>query len=81
MGQVRKQSFHCLLWIVFYLVVIDLALNIIFPFPKEPDKTLLHTSKDTSNTDAPEGKLKDGVRRSRARSAPIMGYGWLQSAV
>jgi hypothetical protein len=76
----KWKLFYSFIWIVFYLAVIDVMVNIIFQFPKEPEKTppsFLEGYFEYGRS--VEGKLDRMARRGNDQSAPILGYGWLEN--
>jgi hypothetical protein len=67
-----------LAWIVFYLLVIDVGVNLFFGYPADPRDTA--TSKVQRYFEygrSIEGKLDRMTRASAAESAPIVAAGWL----
>jgi hypothetical protein len=76
----KHQLFQKILWIVFYLAVMDIAVNIIFPFPMDPART--HPSflqEFFEYGRSVEGKLDKMMRLAEAQPVPILGYGWLKN--
>jgi len=72
--------FYSIIWVAFYLAVIDVMVNIVFQFPKEPEKTrpsFLQGYFEYGRS--VEGKLDRLIRRGNDQSAPILGYGWLEN--
>ena len=68
------------LWIIFYLVLIDIFINILFPYPKDPHNTspsFLQGYFDYGRS--VEGKLQWMTRPSEDESAPRVSGGWLKS--
>jgi hypothetical protein len=68
------------LWIVFYLTIMDIAVNIIFRFPVDPKNTppsFLQGYFEYGRS--VEGKLDKMVRLADTQPNPILGYGWLQN--
>ena len=79
MGNYRTcQAF---LWIILYLTIIDIAINLIFKFPENPDKSppsFLQGYFEYGRS--VEGKFARLASKSgNNQSAPIIGYGWLQN--
>lgn len=75
----KYQILSVTLWIVFYLVVIDVAINLIFRFPADPAKiapTFLQGYFEYGRS--VEGKLDRMTRNIGSDAAGILGYGWLK---
>ncbi len=67
------------LWIIFYLVLIDVSINIIFHYPKDPHN--IHPSFMQSYFEygrSVEGKLMAMTRKTEEESAPRVAGGWLR---
>jgi hypothetical protein len=67
-------------WTVFYLIVIDISVNILFRYPSDPRNT--HPNALQSYFDygrSVEGKLQRMTRKTNDESAPIISHGWLKS--
>jgi len=68
------------LWIIFYLALIDLAINVVFHYPEDPHNT--HPSFLQGYFEygrSVEGKLAIMTRHSEYESAPRVSGGWLNS--
>lgn len=66
-------------WLIFYLVVIDVAINLLFPFPDDPASTpptFLQGYFEYGRS--VEGKLDKMTGNTGSDSAAILGYGWLK---
>jgi len=75
----KNKRVQSALWLVFYLVVIDIAVNTIFPFPADPDKTPPTFFQGYFEYGrSVEGKLDKMTGLASVQSRPILGYGWLQ---
>jgi hypothetical protein len=67
-------------WIIFYLVIIDISINIIFRYPRDPhniNPTFLQSYFEYGRS--VEGKLAIMTRHSEEESAPRVSGGWLKS--
>jgi hypothetical protein len=76
----KWKMFYSCIWIIFYLAVIDVMVNIVFQFPKEAEKTpssFLQGYFEYGRS--VEGKLDRLTIRGNDQSAPILGYGWLKN--
>jgi len=74
------KSIKIILWIIFYLVLIDLCINVIFRYPQDPKNispTFLQSYFDYGRS--VEGKLQWMTRRTPESSAPRVSGGWLKS--
>ena len=72
----RLQIVFC---IILYLVLIDIAVNIFFRFPSNPQKTppsFLQGYFEYGRSI--EGKFDSMIKASRLQSEPTLGYGWLK---
>lgn len=68
-----------LLWIAAYLLIVDIGIKIILPYPKDPRNVSPSTlSQFFEYGRSVEGKLTRMTRKSDDRSAPILLTGWLQ---
>jgi hypothetical protein len=79
MNAVRNKYVKSVLWIIFYLAIIDVSVNVIFRFPERPWKTppsFLQGYFEYGRS--VEGKLEKLRTRASAQSSPILGYGWLR---
>ncbi len=67
------------LWIVFYLAVMDIAVNIIFRFPRDPESTPPSFLQEYFEYGrSVEGKLDRMTGPKDWGSHRILGYGWLE---
>ena len=69
-----------ILWIVFYLAIIDVFVNIVFQYPADPKNTnpsFLQGYFEYGRSI--EGKLKAMTRPSLEESAPRVSGGWIKS--
>ncbi len=76
----KYRPVQVVLWIVFYLIAIDIAVNMFFRFPMNPENTppsFLQGYFEYGRS--VEGKLDKLIRRGNNQSAPILGYGWLKN--
>jgi hypothetical protein len=65
-------------WVVLYLVLIDLAINLIFAYPKDPrDTSPSKLQQYFEYGRSVEGKLARMTRETNEASAPIAMWGWL----
>lgn len=74
------KSIKIILWIIFYLVLIDLCINVIFRYPQDPKNispTFLQSYFDYGRS--VEGKLQWMTRPSPESSAPRVSGGWIKS--
>ena len=72
----KNRQVQSVLWIVFYLALIDIALNIIFRFPEDPQKTPPSSYQGYFEFGrSVEGKFD---RMIRAATKPALGYSWFQ---
>lgn len=68
------------LWIIFYLILIDVAINVIFQYPDDPHNirpSFLQSYFDYGRS--VEGKLQWMTRPTPEASAPRVSGGWLKS--
>ena len=75
----KHKRLQAALWIIFYLIVLDIIINIVFKFPEDPAKTspsFLQGYFEYGRS--VEGKIDRFLNSSNDQSAPILGYGWLQ---
>jgi hypothetical protein len=80
--KIKKKWLASILWISVYLIVIDISINILFRYPKDPRVTSVSTIKQFFEFGrSVEGKLSRMTRRIGDESAPIMPYGWLDNAL
>lgn len=69
-------------WICAYLVIIDIAINIILPYPKDPRDVSPSTIRQFFEYGrSVEGKLARMTRQVTSNSAPILAVGWLDGSV
>jgi hypothetical protein len=74
------KKYLIVLWIIFYLVLIDILINILFPYPNDPHNispSFLQSYFDYGRS--VEGKLAMMTRHSEEESAPRVSGGWLKS--
>ena len=74
------KKFLIVLWIIFYLVLIDIFINIMFHYPKDPHNispSFLQSYFDYGRS--VEGKLQGMTRHSEDESAPRVTGGWLKN--
>lgn len=80
MQALRNIQVQSVLWIVFYLALIDIAVNIIFRFPEDPQKNPPSFFQGYFEYGrSVEGKFDCFIRAAKLQSAPTLGYGWIQS--
>jgi hypothetical protein len=77
----RKLRFAPFLWISAYIIIIDIAINVIFPYPKDPrnisPSAMQHFFEYGRSV---EGKLTRMTRKTNDESAPILSAGWLDDS-
>jgi hypothetical protein len=67
------------LWILFYLAVIDVAVNIAFRFPSDPQKNLPSFLQGYFEYGrSVEGKFDNMVKAAKTQLEPTLGYGWIR---
>ena len=74
------KNFKIILWIIFYLVVIDISINFLFQYPGNPrniNPSFLQSYFDYGRS--VEGKLQWMTRPTPEESAPRVSGGWLNS--
>jgi len=74
------KKYFVVVWIIFYLVLIDMFVNITFPYPKDPHN--IHPSFLQGYFEygrSVEGKLAVMTRHNEYESAPRVSGGWLNS--
>lgn len=79
MNILKNKPLQIILWIIFYLVLIDIAVNILFRFPSNPQKippSFLQGYFEYGRSI--EGKFDSMIKASRLQSEPTLGYGWLK---
>lgn len=67
-------------WICFYLVIIDIGINLIFAYPSDPrniNPSFLQSYFEYGRSS--EGKLHGMTRHTAGESAPIVAGGWLDN--
>lgn len=77
-----NRRLQIVLWLVLYLALIDITVNIIFRFPENPQKTppsFLQGYFEYGRSI--EGKFDSMVRAARLQSEPTLGYGWLKKKI
>jgi len=78
----KTKRFAPILLICAYLVVIDIAINIVFPYPKDPrnisPSAMQHFFEYGRSI---EGKLTRMTRKTNDESAPILSTGWLDDSL
>lgn len=71
---------QCGLWIVFYLTIMDIAVNFIFRFPIHPQNNSPSFLQEYFEYGrSVEGKLERMMRNANAEENGILGYGWIQN--
>jgi hypothetical protein len=76
----RYRYLKIVFWIFFYLAIIDLSVNVLFPFPKDPSitpPTFLQGYFEYGRS--VEGKLDRMISNAESKSVPILGYGWIKN--
>ena len=79
MKTLKNRRLYIAFWIVIYLVLIDIAVNTIFRFPSNPQKTpptFLQNYFEYGRSI--EGKYSEMIRAARLQTEPTLGYGWLK---
>jgi len=75
----EKRLIITVLWISGYLLLIDLGINVIIPYPKDPRNVSPSTiSQFFEYGRSVEGKLSRMTRKTQEESAPILSTGWLR---
>jgi hypothetical protein len=75
----NSKLFIALLWIGAYLTVIDIGINISFPYPKDPRNISPSGLQQFFEYGrSVEGKLARMTRKTEEESAPILATGWLR---
>jgi len=75
----RRRSFVTLAWALLWLVVLDIAVNIALPYPRDPkdlNPGALQLYFDYGRS--MEGRLRRGTRPDPAETAPITLSGWYE---
>jgi hypothetical protein len=76
----KIRSLAPFLWGFFYLAMIDIAVNIIFPYPKDPRDIAPSTLQQYFEFGrSVEGKYARMTRKTNDESAPIVSSGWLEN--
>ena len=77
----RKPGFgRTLVWILGYLILIDIAVNVIFPFPKDPRITSPpEMARFFEYGRSVEGKLARMSRVTEGKSTAVLRTGWLEA--
>jgi len=76
---IGNNNIKSMLWIIFYLVLIDIGVNIIFKFPPNPQKnppSLLQGYFEYGRSI--EGKFKKMAFAAQFQTDPTLGYGWVE---
>jgi len=75
----RHRQIQAVLWIVFYLILMDISVNIFLPFPKDPEGTPPSFLQEYFEYGrSVEGKLERMARMQDSKPVSLLGYGWLQ---
>src|SRR6185437_10235513 len=74
--QQRKSALQVAVWFIISLIAIDLAINILFAYPKDPTTPPSHFQAYFEYGRSTEGQLRRMSRKERAQSAPITLAGW-----
>ena len=72
------KTIRTICWIIFYLAIIDITINLMFAYPSDPtntDPSYLQIYFEYGRSS--EGKLYRMTRHTAEESAPILAYGWL----
>jgi hypothetical protein len=75
----KNRRLRIVLWLVLYLVIIDIAVNILFRFPLNPQKmapSFLQGYFEYGRSI--EGKFTGMIKSARLQAEPTLGYGWLE---
>lgn len=75
----KNKRLQTALWIILYLILIDIGVNIVFHFPANPQKTppsFLQGYFEYGRSI--EGKFNSMLKAARLQSEPTLGYGWLK---
>jgi len=74
----KPRPYLALLWIGAYLVLIDIGINISFPYPKDPRNISPSGLQQFFEYGrSVEGKLDGMTRKTNEESAPILATGWI----
>lgn len=75
----QNKRLQITLWIILYLVLIDIAVNIAFRFPANPQKTTPSFLQGYFEYGrSVEGKFDAMIKAAQLQSEPTLGYGWLK---
>lgn len=75
----KNKEVQILCWLVFYMALIDIAVNIFFPFPSNPQKTAPSFLQGYFEYGrSTEGKLSAMIEAAKLQKEPTVGYGWLK---
>jgi hypothetical protein len=78
--KVTTKRKYVIAWIFAYLALMDISINVLFKYPKNPGNISPSAVKQFFEYGrSTEGKLKRMTRRSRDESAPIASVGWLEN--
>jgi hypothetical protein len=78
-GKVIRRAFRTGVWIVFFLLVLDISINILYPYPSNPHKRPEELSRIFNYGRSIEGKLAQMVKPTDGSSAPLSLAGWLDA--
>lgn len=74
------KRYYIAIWIIFYLAIFDILINIIFHYPKDPQNvnpSFLQSYFEYGRS--VEGKLQGMTRLNEDEAAPIVNGGWLET--
>jgi hypothetical protein len=74
----KSRVIKAAVWMILYLVIIDVFINILLPYPNDPlniNPSVLRRYFEYGRSI--EGKLNRMTRHTDAESAPIVGSGWI----
>jgi len=80
--QQSKQSFQPIktgLWLLFWLIIADVAINLLFPFPRSIQQTPNSLERYFDYGRSIEGKLKRMVSQPTPSNQNILAAGWIES--
>jgi hypothetical protein len=76
----KSRIVQSILWILFYLTIMDVGVNIIFRFPIDPQNTPPSFLQDYFECGrSVEGKLDRMTGHTSPESNGILGYGWIKN--
>lgn len=76
---VKKKPFYGILWVILYLVLIDITVNIVFKFPEDPQKNPPSQWEGYFEYGRSiEGKFEKMAFAAQLQVDPTLGYGWLE---